>query len=522
MPGPAVSHLVPDHREEPVKHPGRAAAQPVVLVLVGDPGAQPADGAGGAQRVAGVDVHVVVVDGRGDRDLVGGETVAVVQRGPVGAGGEQLGGLAQRAQGGVRLEHPGVDGLAGEQQRLVAGERLRGVEPGELGADAFGGPGGGAGVLAVDRLVDEGVEGVARERQQALDLLLEGVRQLGPGRGADERVREEVVEAVAAVAAAEHQAEGLEGLDGEAVAVRQDHVMGEQVVGDAAGPLDVLRVPGVVRGDLAFDAGVGGAVDVLGVGVQGGQSAGDQGGVQALGGEREVRHRAEAAEALAEDGPGGAAGDLGADGLAVAHDGVGAEVGEVVGLCGRAAAPREGLPGGGGGTARAALVEQQYAVLVERAVEPCLPPDETIRPEARTALEVQQPGQFLVRLVPRDHLPRVQLDALAAGIGVVEGHGEPAIGQNDAGLAVADAQRVSREGWGGRVKFSTWALGPGGRVAGRRGAAGASSTAGGSSGRNSGKRPPRCPPTPRPGAFRTCRGAPRPRLPGLHHGPLGD
>ncbi|SCF86249.1 hypothetical protein GA0115256_125059 [Streptomyces sp. DconLS] len=52
---------------------------------------------------------------------------------------------------------------------------------------------------------------------------------------------------------------------------------------------------------------------------------------------------------------------------------------------------------------------------------------------------------------------------------MVEGHGEPAIGQNDAGLAVTDAQRVSREGWGGRVKFSTCVMGPGGRVAGRRG-----------------------------------------------------
>ena len=70
--------------------------------------------------------------------------------------------------------------------------------------------------------MDQRVQRVARERQQALDLLLEGVGEGGALRGADEGVLQEVVQAVAAVAAAEEDAEGLERLDGEPVAVRQD------------------------------------------------------------------------------------------------------------------------------------------------------------------------------------------------------------------------------------------------------------------------------------------------------------
>ncbi|CAM5701468.1 hypothetical protein SVIOM342S_02716 [Streptomyces violaceorubidus] len=171
-------------------------------------------------------------------------------------------------------------------------------------------------------------------------------------------------------------------------------------------------------------------------------------GAQSLGGQRQVGDGAEAAEALAEDGPGCAAGDLGADGLAVADDGVGAEVGEVVGLLGGAAAQRERLAVGRGGGTGAALVQEQDPVLLQGAAEPGGTADETVRPEAGSALEVDQPGQVLVGLVARDGLAGVQLDRLPGGVGVVEGHGETAVGEDDAWLAVADAQGVSR---GGRI-----------------------------------------------------------------------
>lgn len=226
---------------------------------------------------------------------------------------------------------------------------------------------------------------------------------------------------MAALAAAEEDTEGLEGLGGEAVAVRQDHIACEEVVGDSAGALDVLRVAGVVRGDLALDPRVGRAIDVVGVRVEGGQAAGDDRGGQALGGGGEVVDRAEAAEALAEDGPGSAAGHLTADRLAVTHDRVGTEVREVVGLFGGGAAQREGLAVGGRGVAGAALVQQQDAVLLERAAEPGALADETVRPEAGAALEVDQPRLVLVCLVAGDDLTGVELDRLARRGVVVEG-----------------------------------------------------------------------------------------------------
>jgi hypothetical protein len=274
----------------------------------------------------------------------------------------------------------------------------------------------------------------------------------------DEGFFQEEVQPVAALAAAEEDAEGLEGLDGEAVAVRQGHLVVEEMVGDTAGALGVLRVAGVVRGDLALDARVGGAVDVVGVGVEGREATGDHRGAEAFGGGGEVVHRAEAAEALAEDGPGGAAGEPGADRLAVADDRVGAEVREVAGLLGRAAAQREGLAVGGCGVAGAALVQEQDTELLEGTAQPGGPADEAVRAEAGSALEVDQPRQVLLRLLPGDHLTGVELDRLPRGVVVVERHGEAAVGEDDAGLAVGRGQQGSRDGrtTSGTSQFSTW------------------------------------------------------------------
>jgi hypothetical protein len=94
----------------------------------------------------------------------------------------------------------------------------------------------------------------------------------------------------------------------------------------------------------------------------------------------------------------------------------------------------------------AALVQQQDPELLERAAEPGALADETVRSEAGAALEVDQPGEVLVRLVPGDDLPGEELDRLPRGVRVVERHGEASVGEDDAGLAVADGQRCSRYG----------------------------------------------------------------------------
>lgn len=152
--------------------------------------------------------------------------------------------------------------------------------------------------------MEEGVEGVGGVGEVGADLFLEGVGEGVAAGDADEGVLQEEVELVAAVAGAEQDAERLEGLGGQQVAAGEFHRLLQQVGGDAAGALHVLRVAGVVRLVLAGDTGIGGAVDVVGVGVEGGEAAGEQGGGDAFGGGGEVGGGAEAAEALAEDGPG--------------------------------------------------------------------------------------------------------------------------------------------------------------------------------------------------------------------------
>ncbi len=379
-----------------------------------------------------------MVDGRRHRHLVGRQPLRVVERLPARTGRQQVGGLAQRGEGRVGGEVPGVDGLAGEEQGLVAREGLAGVEAGVFRTDAVGGPGRGLGrVLGVDRLVDQRVEGVSGEGEGGAGAFQEGVGEGRSGGGGDEGVLQQVVELVAAVASAEEDAEGLEGLDRQDVAAGEFGRLLREVGGDPAGPLDVHRVTGVVGRVLALDARVGGAVDVVGGGGQRREAAGDQGGGEALGCAGEVPDRAEAAEALAQYGPGRAARESGSDRLGVAHDGVGAEVREVFGLLGGGAAQGQRLPVQRGGQAGAALVQQQHPVVLEGALQPGLPADEAAGAAARSALQVQQPGQGLRVLAGGDHLSPVQLDPLPVRARVVQGDGEPVVGEDRAGLAVA-------------------------------------------------------------------------------------
>lgn len=221
------------------------------------------------------------------------------------------------------------------------------------------------------------------------------------------------------------------------VSVREFGRAGGQVGGDPAGSLHVHGVTGVVGGGLALHPGERGLVHLLGGRGQRRQAAGDQDRTQPLGRGAEVVGGAEAAEALPQDGPGRAAGQAGPDGLGVAHDGVGAEVGQVVGLLGRSAAQRQGLPVDRGGAAGPALVEEQDAVLGQGPVEPRLPSDEPACAEAGAALQVQQPRQCPRVLAGGDDLAGVELDLLAVRVRVVQGDGEPVVGEDRSGLAVA-------------------------------------------------------------------------------------
>jgi hypothetical protein len=193
-------------------------------------------------------------------------------------------------------------------------------------------------------------------------------------------------------------------------------------------------VGGVPRGD----AGVSEPVDVLGARAEAGQPPGEQRGADAVGRERQVGDRAEAAERLPEHRPRLLRpAQLAADQLAVEDDGVGAEVREVLRLRPRRPEAGEGARGGRRRPAGAALVQQQHPVVVQGPVKPGGAPDGPLGGEPRAALQEHQPRQPAVAgLAGGDDLPREHGDPLAVGLAVVQGNAEVMVGQDGTRLPV--------------------------------------------------------------------------------------
>src|SRR5271165_5312200 len=86
------------------------SAQAVVLVLIGNPWPQAPNRNGCLLREPPLNVEVVYVDSRSDRDLILGKLVSVVQARP-GMVRQDIGGGAKQAQRGVILPHPAEDVL---------------------------------------------------------------------------------------------------------------------------------------------------------------------------------------------------------------------------------------------------------------------------------------------------------------------------------------------------------------------------------------------------------------------------
>ena len=222
-------------------------------------------------------------------------------------------------------------------------------------------------------------------------------------------------------------------------AARQPHVVRGQIVRDLPRPLGVVRIALEVAPVLSQQPAVGRPVDVIHGAVQRRQPTGDERLTQAARRSRQVVHHAEAAEALPQDAPLALRPQqLAADELGVAHDVVGTEMHQVVGLRLGRAAPRQRLMRHRRAAARAAVVQQQDAIVLQRALEPAGAAIRPRRPEAGAALEEDQPGQICVLLARRDDLAGEDGDLFAVGPAVVERDSEAMIGQDQAGNAMGE------------------------------------------------------------------------------------
>ncbi len=273
------------------------------------------------------------------------------------------------------------------------------------------------------------VDRVALEAERVLRVVAERRRV---GRELDERVQR-----LGAVAHPQLVARLAEAPGGEAVAGRQDQRLRVEPLDERAHARAVLRVALVVAPVALEDPLVGRAIDLVDVPPDRRQPAGDERLAQPLGREREVGHDAEAAEALAEHAPALDA-ELGADRLGVAHDRVGAEVLQVLGLLGGAEA---GQRADRRGAAGAALVEHQHAEVLQRPLEPARRarvPGRPRRLEAGTALEEDE--ERPVGAAGIGDLAREHGDRLAARPVVVERERELVLGQHEPMGGVGDGR----------------------------------------------------------------------------------
>src|SRR5262249_39161090 len=144
--------------------------------------------------------------------------------------------------------------------------------------------------------------------------------------------------------------------------------------------------------------------------------------------------------ALAEDAPGLVADELPPDLLGVAHDVVGAEMPQVLRLHPPIAEARERLCGDRRRQPGAALVEEQHAIVLQRARQPPGGSGRTRRAKTGAALEEHEPGKIRVFLAGRHRLAREDAD-LARRQVVVERKVEPVLLEDEAGEAVRDFHR---------------------------------------------------------------------------------
>src|SRR2546426_3094340 len=140
---------------------------------------------------------------------------------------------------------------------------------------------------------------------------------------------------------------------------------------------------------------------------------------------RQVGHGAESAVALAEHAPGLALADeLAADELGIAHDAVGAEMLEILGLRARVAATNKCLRQHYAAQPVAARVEEEHVVVVECPLEPAVTLDRSRPWKPGSTLQEDEPRPGLGRFFAVLHGARENRQRLARRCVVIERDGE--------------------------------------------------------------------------------------------------
>ncbi len=265
-----------------------------------------------------------------------------------------------------------------------------------------------------------------------------------------ERQLDDVVELLVPVAHPEQVAELAEAPGRQRVAARQADVLGLQALEDREHAAAILRIALVVGAVPVDHPPVRGPVDVVRVAVERRQPAGDERLGEPFRRLREVVDDAEPAEALAEHAPALDL-ELAADQLRVTDDRVGSEVRQVLGLLLRA---HPGQVADGSGAARPALVEEEQAVVVERALPPGLVDElqEARRLVPGPALEEDEPREVVV-LPPRLHdLARKDGELLAPAVLVIDGHLELVLDEHEVRGAVRSNTHRARFSYAGGTR----------------------------------------------------------------------
>ena len=433
------------------------AVQTIMLEFVGGPVVAVAHPAQGVELQAGIDVHIVEIDGGLQRHFVARQLVLVVDHAKTRVFHKQVHGRPERKQRPLLLEHPGEHGLAGEIERT-----RNGIEFGPAVAHALGSPTNGLVKLAVgvDEFLQRPIQRARRRGGHHLGQEFVGQRR-SVTHGAvavEEGVVENPVDALEAGFHAEVAAKALEPFDGERVAVRQqretvgghggDHAksmlhigtshriqygIGEfanefgdfsssrQLVGDGGRTLPVLRVTLIEACRLARHAREGVLVHLGGVGRHMRDAAGGETGDDAGREQGQCGQGQEAAVALAHRHPLAATEFGQAQMFEVTHDGIGKELLQIVGLGSGACHGIIVVRGGDAdhgmrvhsrGTTGAPLVGQDHPEVPDGLLDPSVGGRavEARAGAAGTALQEDQQGKVVMHVFGRGNHAIEQFD----------------------------------------------------------------------------------------------------------------